>query len=513
MLAAPQGADEIGRLGAYRVLEVLGVGGMGVVFRAEDTVLGRQVALKVILNSHETDVRYQARFQAEATVLAHLQHPNIVQIHEIGQHQGRPYFALEYVQGGSLAEYFSGQSRVARDCAVLLRTLAVAVQYAHEPGVVHRDLKPANVLMGGGWRVTSAGTKEPKLNPGCFPPPATHHPTPVPKIADFGLARRLDELGLTQTGEFWAPSYMAPEMTHATGTRIGPAVDVYSLGAILYEALTERPPFRGETVLATLDQVRSLDPIPPHRLQPTLPRDLETICLKCLHKDAARRYATAGALADDLTRYLEGRPILARPAGPVERLRKAARRRPAVAVLFGLSTLAVAGTVGGVFYHNVKLRAQVERADEQTARAIREKDRADDQYHQARVALVRMLESFNDESTGSIPQVVELRRKQSEHALAFFESVSRARRPAARQRADLAAACKEAARLQLTLGAGLLPSKTFAAPHQSAGGLEVEATGDFEQMGFWLAVSTCSASFSAVSRLAASGDCLRHEGR
>ena len=229
---------------------------------------------------------------------------------------------------------------------------------------------------------------------------------------------------------------------------------------------------------------RSLDPIPPHRLQPGLPRDLETICLKCLHKDATRRYATAGNLAEDLARYLEGRPILARPAGPVERLQKAIRRRPALAVLVGLAALMVAGTVGGVLYHNVQLREQVERADDQAARALKEKERADDQYQQAWATLIRMLEAFNEKSTGSIPEVVELRRTQSEQALAFFESIVAAQDdPSPRQRADLAAACKEAARLQIALGRYAPAEQNLRRAIRLLEELNVEATGNPDQMG------------------------------
>ena len=325
---------ELGQLGPHRIKRIIGQGGMGVVFEAFDARLHRTVALKVILDARHSNERYQLRFQAEATSLARLQHPNIVQIYEIGRQGARSYLTMEFVDGGTLAEHLAGRPQPLRLAAELIQTIARAVHYAHEQGVVHRDLKPANVLL-------AKGEVEGSL---------------VPKVADFGLARCVDEPGMTQTGDvLGTPSYMAPEHVGSDGHSAGPPVDVYALGAILYEALTGRPPFRGETALETLDLVRSTDPIPLHRLRPGTPRELETICLKCLHKDPARRYVGAGELADDLGRYLEGRPILARPAGAVERLTKAAKRRPAYAVLFGLSALMAAAAAFGIVFHNIQL--------------------------------------------------------------------------------------------------------------------------------------------------------------
>jgi tetratricopeptide (TPR) repeat protein len=325
--------------------------------------------------------------------------------------------------------------------------LAIAVQYAHDQGIVHRDLKPANVLL--------LPRVLPTADEAAGQAREMHRwDAGTVKIADFGLARQLQAPGLTQTGELLGtPGYMAPEMTIRSGDRGGPAVDIYALGAILYETLTGRPPFQGDSVLATLEQVRSLDPVPPHRLRASVPRDLETICLKCLEKNPAKRYASANGLADDLARYLDGRPILARPTGGFERLRKGIRRRPVLAMFVGLAALMVLGTVGGAAYHNVRLREQVQRADEAATRAIQAKERADHQYEQARKTLNRILESFSDQGATSIPAVVELQRTQSELALAFFEEVVAAQRdPDPRQRSDLAAAYKDAARLQIFLG-------------------------------------------------------------
>jgi eukaryotic-like serine/threonine-protein kinase len=423
---------DLGQLGPHCIKRVIGQGGMGVVFEAFDARLHRTVALKVILDARHDSARYQSRFQAEATSLARLQHPNIVQIHEIGKQRERSYLTMEFVDGGTLAEHLAGRPQPLKTAAELVQTIARAVQYAHEQGVVHRDLKPANVLL-------AKGKDEGSL---------------VPKVADFGLARCIDEPGMTQSGEvLGTPSYMAPEHAASQGKNAGPMVDVYALGAILYEALTGRPPFRGETALETLDQVRSSDPIPPHRLRPGMPRDLETICLKCLHKDPARRYSGAGALADDLGRYLEGRPIQARPAGTWERLSKAAKRHPAYAVLVSFSVLMAAAAAFGIVFHNMRLRAQVLRADENASQALQAKNRANDQYHQAWTTLLRMLETLDEKDASAIPQVIELRRAQTEQALAFFEAiVARDDTPDPRHRLDLAEACKEAARIQIALG-------------------------------------------------------------
>ncbi|CAN5419214.1 hypothetical protein BH10PLA2_BH10PLA2_12220 [soil metagenome] len=423
---------ELGQLGHHRIKRVIGQGGMGVVFEAFDARLHRTVALKVILDTRHDNTRYQSRFRAEATSLARLQHPNIVQIHEIGNQRERSYLTMEFVDGGTLADLLAGRPQALRPAAQLVQTIARAVQYAHEQGVVHRDLKPANVLLAKGKGQESF----------------------IPKVADFGLARCIDEPGMTQTGEvLGTPSYMAPEHALSQGKEAGPAVDVYALGAILYETLTGRPPFRGETALETLDQVRSLEPVPLHRLRPGMPRELETICLKCLQKEPARRYASAGELAEDLGRYLEGKPILARPAGAWERLTKSVKRHPARAVLVGFSLLMAAAAALGVGFHNVRLRDQVQRADENAAQALAAKNRANDQYHEAWATLIRMLESLDAKDASAIPQVIELRRTQTEQALAFFEAiVARDDAPDPKHRLDLAEAFKEAARIQITLG-------------------------------------------------------------
>ena len=329
---APSGPSSR-QIPGYEIVGELGRGGMGVVYKARHLALGRVVALKMILDGRDAGPEGLARFRAEAQALARLQHPNIVQIHEIGAHDGRPYFSLEYVEGSSLDKKLTGAGVPARQAAQIVETLARAVDVAHRAGVVHRDLKPANVLVGPRWTL---------------------------KVTDFGLAKRLDEdSGRTRTGQVMGtPCYMAPEQAGAARA-VGPAADVYALGAILYELLTGRPPFRGATVMETLRQVLTRDPAPPRRLRPATPADLETICLKCLEKQPAARYASAEALADDLRRLLDGKPVLARPVGMLDRAAKWARRNPALASAAALTAVVVlAATAASSFFLSQKSVAE-----------------------------------------------------------------------------------------------------------------------------------------------------------
>jgi uncharacterized protein (DUF433 family) len=309
----PGGADAaVGQrvlVPGYEILSELGRGGMGVVYRARHLRLGRTVALKMILAGEHASPEMQTRFLGEARTVASLQHQGIVQIYEVGEHGGHSYLALEFVPGGSLANRLGQEPWSATEAANLVEKLARAIHAAHEKGVVHRDLKPENVLL---------------------------NMENEPRITDFGLAKRLEErAGPTRTGDVMGtPSYMAPEQ--AAGRKdIGPAVDVYALGGILYRLLSGRPPFDGPTTLDILLHVLEEEPIPLRRLNARVPRDLETIAMKCLQKASSKRYASAAELADDLERYLMGEPIRARRGPWYERAWRWSWKHPTLAVLRG----------------------------------------------------------------------------------------------------------------------------------------------------------------------------------
>jgi WD40 repeat protein len=347
----------------YEILAELGRGGMGVVYKARHIGLRRLVALKMILAGIHLAPGDLLRFQSEAAAVAGLQHLHIVQIYEIGAHDGRPYFSLEFVEGGSLAQKLRDGLLPPRTAAEVLEKLARAMHYAHQRGIVHRDLKPANVLL------TADGQ---------------------PKITDFGLAKRVRPgVQQTQTGTVMGtPSYMAPEQAMGRVKEIGPASDVYSLGAILYEVLCGQPPFRSETPLDTMLQVASEEPPPLSQLQPRLPRDLQTICMKCLQKEPQKRYPSAQHLADDLQRYLRGEPIQARPIGAVERGYKWARRRPAGAALMVLAVASfLAGFVGVTWQWKKEAdqRERLEAAQQKTQDALSESQAS---LYRHRIALI-----------------------------------------------------------------------------------------------------------------------------
>jgi tetratricopeptide (TPR) repeat protein len=319
----------------YEVLSKLGSGGMGVVYLARHVELQRLVALKMIRSPQLAGPRQLARFRGEAEALARIQHPNIIQIYEVGECEGQPFLALEYLPGGSLDRRLQGSPQPPRQAAQMIRALAGAVDAAHQAGVIHRDLKPGNVLLSS---------------------------NDTPKVTDFGLAKRLDAgTGQTTTGDILGtPPYMAPEQAHGRKGAVGPWTDVYALGAILYEMLTGRPPFNGATVWETLEQMATLDPVPPSQLQVRVPRDLEVICLKCLAKEPARRYARAADLAEDLRRFQAGEPIRARPAPLWERVWKWARRHPALTVAGGAALLSIVALLGGTF---IWLKASASQAE------------------------------------------------------------------------------------------------------------------------------------------------------
>lgn len=312
------------RVGDYDIRSVLGRGGMGVVYRARHRKLGREVALKMVLAGAHASSDQLQRFIIEAQAVAHLQHPNIVQIFEVSEQNGLPYFSLEFVDGMPLDARLKQSMLGDKEAAKLMVTICLAMQYAHDNNILHRDLKPANVLL------TRDG---------------------IPKVTDFGLAKKLegeDGSASTRTGTVMGtPSYMSPEQAMGQVKELGPATDQYSLGAMLYELLTGRPPFIGAKPIETIMQVVRAEAVHPRQIRASCPMDLETICLKALQKEPAKRYESCAALAADLQRYLDGKPILARPVSQVEVFGRWCKRNPLVASLCAIATVLLV-TIAGV---------------------------------------------------------------------------------------------------------------------------------------------------------------------
>jgi WD40 repeat protein len=345
------GGPRLGRFGDYELLEVVASGGMGVVYRAKQTRLGRIVALKMIRGGARATEQETSRFHFEAEAAAKLDHPGIVPIYEVGEVDGLRFYSMAFVEGQSLAQTVSTGPLTADRAARLVRQIAEAVAYAHSRGIIHRDLKPANIL------IDAAGQ---------------------PRVTDFGLAKRADsDSDLTKSGQVMGtPSYMPPEQAEAKGESIGARSDVYSLGATLYCLLTGRPPFQGATSLETLKQVVELEPIPPRQLNAPVGRDLDTICLKCLEKRPERRYSSVRELADELGRVVDGRPILARPVGLPERASRWFRRRPAIAALIAAILLVAVTGVAGVIWQWREAVAAKNRAEASTVQERWERYRA-----------------------------------------------------------------------------------------------------------------------------------------
>ncbi len=318
--AAPRTGGLSGeRFGDYELLGEVARGGMGVVYKARQVSLNRTVALKMILCGGPAGEEEVRRFKAEAVAVARLDHPGIVPIFEVGEHQGQHFFSMGFVEGDSLAQRLASGPLPPREAAALIREIAEAMAYAHSRGVIHRDLKPSNILIDRDGR---------------------------PRVMDFGIAGRVEDDGsLIRTGQMiGTPSYMPPEQAQGK-EEVGPAADVYALGAVLYTLLVGRPPFQAATVGETINQVLTEDPVPPRRLNRTVPHDLEAVCLRCLQKEPARRYAGAADLAEDLRRFQQGRPVLARPAGWMERGYNWCRRHPATAMLLALAVPAAAASL------------------------------------------------------------------------------------------------------------------------------------------------------------------------
>jgi serine/threonine-protein kinase len=334
----PRGSDEPavlpGPFGSYELLEQVARGGMGIVYRARQTPINRLVALKVLAAGQFASEDFVKRFRTEAEAVASLDHPNIVPIYEVGTCEGQPFFSMKFVEGGSLAQRISSAESLLshRDVAELLAKLARAVHYAHQRGILHRDIKPGNVLL------DAKGE---------------------PHLTDFGLAKLVekDSTITHTTAMLGTPSYMSPEQARGEAKQLTTAVDVYGLGAILYELLTGQPPFAGGTTMETVRQVLDKEPRRPSTLQPAVAPDLETICLKCLAKDPSRRYSSAAELAQDLDRWQRHEPILARPVGGVERFQKLVRRHPLASAFSAITLLAMAVTVITLFRANIRIRA------------------------------------------------------------------------------------------------------------------------------------------------------------
>ncbi len=426
--APPPDAAASSSVSGYDLLEVIGRGGMGVVYKARQRSLGRVVAFKQVRAYLDGDPQELARFRIEAEAIAKLKHPGIVQVFDVGWRDGAPFLAMEFIDGGTLDDRLRPGPLPPKVAAQLVETIARAIEHAHAEGVIHRDLKPGNILM------TRAGE---------------------PKVADFGLAKRLDieaTPGPTRTGALiGTPSYMSPEQ--ADGRPADRAVDVYALGAILYECITGRPPFQAATPLETLEQVRREEPPRPSRLQPKIPRELQTICLKCLEKDPRRRYASAGELAEDLGRFLRGESILARPVGAVGRAWKWSKREPWKAALVAFGLIAVAGGFVGLIAHQRRLRVEIDRANEAAKLADSQRKLADANYREARSTIQSMLARFGDARRPRDPRIEPYRIKMTEDAVKFFDGVlAAAESPDPLVRFDTALAAREAGNLQASIG-------------------------------------------------------------
>ena len=393
---SPPAGSRLAYFGDYELLEEIARGGMGVVYRAQQKSLNRTVALKMILAGRLATAADVQRFHTEAEAAANLDHPHIVPIYEINEHDGQHYFTMKFIEGGSLAQHRARLRNDAPATARLLATVARAVHHAHQRGLLHRDLKPANILL------DAQGE---------------------PHLTDFGLARRLSgDRCLTRTGiAVGTPSYMAPEQAIGPRMATTTAADVYSLGAILYELLTGVPPFRAEHPLETLRQLLEREPVRPRSIDPRVDRDLETICLKCLEKDPLRRYPSALDLAEDLGRFLRNEPVRARRIGSLGRLRRWCRRRPVIAGLSAALALSVAVGTGVIVWQWQAAETLSWRAQQDRDRAERERGRAEAAFRQAHQAVndfcIKVSEGPMRDAAGLQP----VRRELLEAALAYYD--------------------------------------------------------------------------------------------
>jgi serine/threonine-protein kinase len=428
--AADAGPSRAGQtLGGYEILEEVGRGGMGVVYKARQAAAGRLVALKMLRAGRGAGAADLRRFRTEAEAVAGLDHPHIVPVYEVGEHDGQPFFSMKFVEGGSLAASRKDARGPAapREAARLMATVARAVHHAHQRGVLHRDLKPGNILLDAQGQ---------------------------PYVSDFGLAKRLGEdTALTQSGTvLGTPSYMAPEQAAGQKGGATTAADVYSLGAILYELLTGRPPFKGELPVETLRQVLDEAPAPPHALRPGLPRDLETVCLKCLEKEPRRRYDSALALVEDLERFLAGEPVLARPVGRAGRLWRWCRRQPVVASLGAALLLSLAGGLGLALWRAHEVQLHLEESEHLRGQAATNLGKSDASFHLAHKAADDFCNRVDAELAGK-PGLQPLRRRLLKEALGYYHEFLRQRGDDPALRAELADAYHRVAWITTEVGA------------------------------------------------------------
>jgi hypothetical protein len=420
---APAAGTQVRYVGDYELLDEIACGGMGVVYRARQRSLNRLVALKMIRAGVLASAAEIQRFRGEAEAAANLDHPNVVPIYEVGDYQGQPYFTMKYIEGGNLTQHVPRLLDEPQAAAQLLATVARAVHHAHERGLLHRDLKPANILLDAQGQ---------------------------PHITDFGLAKRvasLGEAGLTQSGAIvGTPSYMAPEQAAGRTSALTNVADVYSLGAILYELLTDRPPFKAGTPLDTLRQVVEQEPKRPRASNARVPPDLETICLKCLRKEPHARYASAEQLAEDLERFLADRPIRARRPSPLERTRKWVRRHKRVAacaIVLGLGLLVL------VLMTQRRRHAQVQEA---RAEADAQRQRAEANFQTARQAVDELLTRVAEKEWTREPALPPAQRQLLEEALTFYQQVLQEKGDAPAWGLEQAHASLRVAEIQQRLG-------------------------------------------------------------
>ncbi len=428
--ASHQKSHETPKISAgYELIEEAGRGAAGIVYEARQPGTDRRVALKMLVGGANSKASDLARFKREAQALSRLDHPNVVKIFDVGEQEGVPFLAMEWIDGRSLAEFLKTNTLNYQQAATLVAKLADGMQYVHQQGILHRDLKPQNILVPASAEQSSLKN----LNEDSHPKKLKFKSA---KICDFGLARFSDPGEFhTRTGEtLGTPSYMAPEQIGNQANPVTEKTDVYGLGAILYECLTGRPPFHGNSPLETLKMVVDRDPVAVSALRPNVPKDLEVICHRCLAKNPKDRFATALELQQDLERFVQNRPIVSRPIPVYDRAIRWARRNPWPVTVVCLLLAAVAIVIISQLYHSQKLASQ--------------RDEALDQYQASRAAIWKMLDVARNESDFEIPRLQELQTNQAAIALELFESLA--------QTENTQESLMDLARVQMVLGSGLV---------------------------------------------------------